>query len=42
MRFLLKAAVLLLLLAAAALVAYAVIFDLPAPERDIVIPVETR
>jgi hypothetical protein len=42
MRLLLKIVVFLLLVAALALAAYALLFDLPPPERDIVVPVETR
>ena len=42
MRSILKVLVLLIFVAAVALVAYALLFDLPPPERDIVIPVETR
>jgi hypothetical protein len=42
MRFFLKALVVLVFLGGLALVAYAVFFDLPSPQRDIVVPVEQR
>jgi hypothetical protein len=42
MRFLLKALVFLLFIGALALIGYAVVFDLPAPQSDIVVPVEAR
>jgi hypothetical protein len=40
MRFLIKAVLLLLVLGGIALVGYAMFWDLPAPEREIVIPVQ--
>jgi hypothetical protein len=42
MRILLKLLALIAVVGALALVAYALVFDLPAPQRDIVIPVEQR
>jgi hypothetical protein len=42
MRFLLKALVVVAIVGGVALVAYALLFDLPAPQRDVVIPVEGR
>jgi hypothetical protein len=40
MRFLIKAVFVLLVLCGIALVGYAMFWDLPAPEREIVIPVQ--
>lgn len=42
MRFLLKSLVAIAVLGGLALVAYALLFELPPPERDVVIPVESR
>jgi hypothetical protein len=42
MRILLKLLALIAVVGALALVVYALVFDLPAPQRDIVIPVEQR
>lgn len=42
MRFLLKAIVFVVLIGAVALLAYALLFDLPSPQRDIVVPLEGR
>ncbi len=42
MRLIVKAVVLLLVVAVVALVGYALLFDLPAPVRDISVPIEAR
>lgn len=42
MRFLLKAVGVLVLFGALAFVGYAVLFDLPPPEREVTVPVEVR
>jgi len=42
MRFVLKVVAVLLVAAALALIGYALLFDLPAPVRDITVPVEAR
>jgi hypothetical protein len=42
MRFLLKSLVVIAVVGGVALVAYALVFDLPPPQRDVVIPVESR
>ncbi len=40
MRFLIKAVLVLLVLGGIGLVGYAMFWDLPAPEREIVVPVQ--
>jgi hypothetical protein len=42
MRIILKAVAILALLGALGLVGYAVFFELPAPQRDVTVPVEPR
>jgi hypothetical protein len=42
MRFLLKALLVVAVAGGVALVVYALVFDLPSPQRDIVVPVEER
>jgi hypothetical protein len=42
MRFLLKALVFVVVIGAITLLAYALLFDLPSPQRDIVVPLEGR